>query len=44
VKDLGQLKYFFGIEVARGAEGIILSQRKYALTLLKETACWGANL
>jgi Reverse transcriptase (RNA-dependent DNA polymerase) len=25
VKDLGQLKYFFGIEVARGAEGIILS-------------------
>jgi Reverse transcriptase (RNA-dependent DNA polymerase) len=37
VKDLGQLRYFFGIEAARGAEGIILSQRKYLLDLLKET-------
>jgi Reverse transcriptase (RNA-dependent DNA polymerase) len=26
VKDLGQLRYFFGIEIARGAEGIILSR------------------
>jgi Reverse transcriptase (RNA-dependent DNA polymerase) len=25
VKDLEQFKYFFGIEVARGVEGIVLS-------------------
>jgi hypothetical protein len=37
VKDLGQLRYFLGIEIARGAEGIVLSQRKYVLDLLTET-------
>jgi Reverse transcriptase (RNA-dependent DNA polymerase) len=44
VKDLGQLKYFLGIEVARGAEGIVLSQRKYVLDLLKETGMLGCKL
>jgi Reverse transcriptase (RNA-dependent DNA polymerase) len=37
VKDLGQLKYFLKIEVACGTEGIVLSERKYVLDLLKET-------
>jgi hypothetical protein len=37
VKDLGQLRYFLGIEIARGEEGIVLSQRKYVLDLLTET-------
>jgi Reverse transcriptase (RNA-dependent DNA polymerase) len=37
VKDLGQLRYFLRIEIARGAEGIVLSQRKYVLDLLTET-------
>jgi len=37
VKDLGQLKYFLGIEVARSQKGIFLSQRKYVLDLLSET-------
>ncbi|KAH9726803.1 hypothetical protein KPL70_008430 [Citrus sinensis] len=37
MKDLGQLKYFLGIEVARSKSGIFLSQRKYVLDLLTET-------
>ncbi|XP_071909821.1 uncharacterized mitochondrial protein AtMg00810-like [Coffea arabica] len=34
MKSLGNLKYFLGIEVARSAQGILLSQRKYMLDLL----------
>jgi Reverse transcriptase (RNA-dependent DNA polymerase) len=41
VNDLGYLRYFFGIEVARGSKGIVLSQRKYVLVLLKETDMLG---
>jgi hypothetical protein len=37
VKDLGPLRYFHGIEIARSSKGIILSQRKYVLDLLVET-------
>uniref|UniRef100_A0A6N2MRA1 Integrase catalytic domain-containing protein n=1 Tax=Salix viminalis TaxID=40686 RepID=A0A6N2MRA1_SALVM len=37
MKDLGQLKYFLGIEVSRSKTGICLSQRKYVLNLLAET-------
>ncbi|KAJ7972029.1 Retrovirus-related Pol polyprotein from transposon TNT 1-94 [Quillaja saponaria] len=35
-KDLGQLKYFLGIEVARSQLGICLSQRKYCLDVLSD--------
>lgn len=36
MKNLGKLKYFLGIEVARSNEGIFLSQRKYVLDFLAE--------
>ena len=37
MKNLGGLKYFLGIKVARSKHGIFLSQRKYILNLLAET-------
>jgi len=46
MKNLGGLKYFLGIEVARSNRGIFLSQRKYVLDLLTEVGmldCKPAN-
>ncbi|XP_073152174.1 uncharacterized protein [Henckelia pumila] len=43
MKDLGILKYFLGIEVARGPDGIFLSQRKYSLDIISETGLLGAK-
>jgi hypothetical protein len=43
VKDLGQLRYFLGIEIARSPKGIVLSQRKYVLDLLSETGMLGCR-
>ncbi|XP_035838498.1 uncharacterized protein LOC110908724 isoform X1 [Helianthus annuus] len=37
MKDLGNLKYFLGIEVLRSKRGIFICQRKYVLDLLAET-------
>ena len=36
IKDLGNLKYFLGMEIARFREGIFVSQRKYIIDLLTE--------
>ena len=43
MKDLGTLKYFLGVEVARNPEGIFLCQRKYALDILSEVGLLGAK-
>jgi hypothetical protein len=43
VKDLGQLRYFLGIEIARSTKGIVLSQRKYVLDSLTETGMLGCR-
>ena len=43
MKDLGQLKYFLGIEVARSKHGVLLSLRKYVLDLLTETGMLGCK-
>ena len=43
IKDLGSLRYFLGMEVARSKKGIVVSQRKYVLDLLKETGMSGCR-
>ena len=39
IKDLGPVHYFLGIEILHVDEGIVLTQRKFAMELLQEYAC-----
>ncbi|XP_043721119.1 uncharacterized mitochondrial protein AtMg00810-like [Telopea speciosissima] len=43
IKDLGQLKYFYGIEVARSSIGLYLCQQKYVLDILDDCGYTGAQ-
>ncbi|KAG7599411.1 Reverse transcriptase RNA-dependent DNA polymerase [Arabidopsis suecica] len=43
MKNLGLLRYFLGIEVARNSTGFYLCQRKYTLDLLTTTGVLGAK-
>lgn len=43
IKDLGTLRYFLGMVVARFKNGFAVSQRKYVFDLLKETGMSGCR-
>ena len=43
LKDLGSLKYFIELEIARSNSGISVSQRKYTLDLLEEYGFLGVK-
>lgn len=43
MKELGQLRYFLGIEVAKSEERIMLLQQKYVMGLLTETGMLGCK-
>ncbi|XP_020528908.1 uncharacterized protein LOC110008072 [Amborella trichopoda] len=43
LKDLGPLKYFLGLEVARSKQGLCISQHKYTLEIIEEMGLLGAR-
>lgn len=43
LKDLGNLGYFLGLEIAKSTEGIFVSQRNYTLQLIEDVGLLGAK-
>ncbi|KAG6401021.1 hypothetical protein SASPL_137866 [Salvia splendens] len=43
LKDLGNPKYFLGIEIARNKSGLFISQHKYALDLVSDSGLLGCK-
>ncbi|KAL5563008.1 hypothetical protein UlMin_032755 [Ulmus minor] len=43
LKDLGDVKYFLGLEIAKSSAGICVSQRKYVLDLLSDFGYLGCK-
>ena len=44
LKDLGQAKYFLGLELSRSQQGLMLSQIKYCLQILEDTSFLDSKL
>jgi hypothetical protein len=43
LKDLGEQHYFLGIQASRSADGLVLSQEKYASEILKKVGMHGCK-
>lgn len=43
IKDLGEAKYFLGMEIIRGRDGIALNQRKYVLDIVGSAGLMGCR-
>nr|XP_016445281.1 PREDICTED: uncharacterized mitochondrial protein AtMg00810-like [Nicotiana tabacum] len=43
IKDLGELKFFLGIELARSKEGILMNQRKFTIELITNLGLAGSK-